>query len=339
MLVLMQIWVSTSHCEFTATSKKTGRKASVEAKHRAGSTFRLGRQLNRALVKKANHTRLVFIDINVPDDTTEIEVPAYMRRALVSLRKFEGRIINGNPLPDAYLVVTNTPWHHHLDTSNFRVVAMSEGFQMQDFKVDSTFSTLRAAIDSRDRHIEMHDLIRLMKDHAEIPSTFDGEIPEFAFGNGEARLLIGQRYLVTGPSGKESPGLLTTATVNEVEKKAYCALSFASGEAGIYVWPLSDVEMVAWQKHPDTFFGEVGQRSTKAEDPLELYDFIHNSYRQTPKERLLEFMADAHDFEELRKLEQPQLATIYAERCVRSVVARQSQSTVAPAINTERGST
>jgi hypothetical protein len=97
--------------------------------------------------------------------------------------------------------------------------------------------------------------------------------------------------------------------------------------------------MAAWRKHPDTFFGEVGQRSTKAEDPLDLYDFFHNSYRQTPKERLLELMAGALDVEELRKLDQPQLASIYAERCACSIVAQQSQSAAAHPVNTESGTT
>ena len=46
--------------------------------------------------------------------------------------------------------------------------------------------------------------------------------------------------------------------------------SLAANQAFICMWPLSDVEMAAWRKHPDTFFGEVGQRSTKAEDPLDL---------------------------------------------------------------------
>ena len=216
---------------------------------------------------------------------------------------------------------------------------MAEGFQIQDLKIGSTFPSLRTAIDSRDPHIEVYDLIQSMKDHAEVPSTYDGEVPEFAFGDGEARLLIGQRYMVTDPDGNESPGLLTTATVNEREQKAHCGLSFASGKAGVYTWPLSDVEMAAWRQHPDTFFGEVGQRSTKAKDPLDLYDFFHNSYRQTPKELLLELMAGAHDVEELRRLEQPQLASIYAERCVCSIVAQQSQSAAASPANTESGST
>lgn len=321
---------STSHCEFTATYKKTGRKFSVEAKHRAGNAFRLGRQLNRALAKKANHTRMVFIDINVPDATSDAGVPMYMQKALSDLRKFEGRIINGYPLPPAYLFVTNTPWHHHLNTSNFRLVTMAEGFQIPDLKLGTTYPNLRAAIDSRDSHIEIYDLIQSIKDHAEIPSTFDGDIPELAFGNNEARLLIGQRYLVQDADGNESPGLLTSAVVAEEEKMAYCILSLPNGKSWTYTWPLSDDEMAAWRKHPDTFFGEVGQRSTEIEDPVDLYNLIHSTYRQSSKERLLEFMAGASDIENLRTLDQPQLAAIYAERCANSILAEKSQSATAP---------
>jgi len=313
---------SRSHCEFTATFTRTGKRFSVEAKHRAGNRFRLGRQFNRALAKQANYSRIVFIDVNVPDDTADTEVPAYLCQALVGLRAFEGRIINKKPLPNAYLVVTNTPWHHHLLVHAFRCSALAEGFQIPDFKSDTMFSSLRAAIEARERHIEMHELMRSMQDHTDIPSTFDGEIPEFAFGEGAPRLLIGQRYLVKDGDGTERAGLLTTATVAESERTAHCGLSFDDGKAYIYTWPLSDAEMAAWRKHPDTFFGEVRQRSTKAKDPLELYDFFHNSYRQTPRERLLEFMAGATDIASLRQLDQPTLASIYAERCVNAVMVQ-----------------
>lgn len=312
---------SRSHCEFTATFTRTGKCFSVEAKHRAGNRFRLGRQLNRALAKHANHSRIVFIDINVPDDTADAEVPACLRQALVDLRAFEGRIINKKPLPNAYLVVTNTPWHHHLLVHAFRCSAMAEGFQIPDFKSDAMFPSLRAAIEARERHIEMHELMRSMQDHADIPSTFDGEIPKFAFGESVPRLLVGQRYLVKDADGTERSGLLTTATVAEPERTAYCGLTLDNGKSIICTWPLSDSEMTAWRKHPDTFFGEVGQRSTKAKDPLDLYDFFHSSYRQTPRERLLEFMAGATDIAALSQLEQPALASIYAERCVNAVMA------------------
>lgn len=314
----------TSHCEFTATFTRTGKHFSVEAKHRAGNKFGLGRQLNRALAKQANFTRIVFIDINIPDDTIDNNISARLSTALTGLQAFEGRKINGQALPNAYLFITNTPWHHHLELENFRCSSVADGFQIPDFKQDFTFPSLREAIVARERHIEMHELLRSIHDHADIPSTFGGEIPEFAFGEGLPRLLIGQRYLIKGNDGSERPGLLTTATVAEPECIAYCGLSFDDGTAGIYTWPLSDVEMAAWRKHPDTFFGEVGQRTTTANTPLELYDFFLNSYRQTPRERLLELMAEAPDIGEISKLDQPTLASIFAERCVNGAMVAQS---------------
>ena len=273
------------------------------------------------MAKQASYPRIVFIDINVPDGAADTDVPAYLRTALADLRAFEGRLINGKPLPAAYLVVTNTPWHHHLEAQAYRCSAMAEGFQIPEFKTDSMFPSLRAAIEARERNIEMHELMVSMHDHTDIPSTFDGEIPEFAFGEGAPRLLIGQRYLVRDEDGTEKPGLLTTATVAESERTAYCGLSFDDGKSGIYSWPLSAAEMAAWRKHPDTVFGEVEQRSTKAKDPLELYDFFHSVYRQTPRERLLDLLAEAPDIAELGQLDQPALASIYAERCVNAVMS------------------
>jgi len=199
---------------------------------------------------------------------------------------------------------------------------MAEGFQIPEFKGDAVFPNLRAAIEARERHIEMFELMQSMKDHSEIPSTFDGEIPEFAYGEGTPRLLIGKRYLVKDKDGIEQPGLLTTATVSETDRKAYCGLTLDSGTSAIFSWPLSDAEMDAWRRHPDTFFGNVGQRSTKANDLLELYDFFLNAYKVTPKDRLLEFMAGASDIAELSQLDQASLVSIYAERCAYSATPK-----------------
>ncbi|WP_244851823.1 hypothetical protein [Caballeronia sp. SL2Y3] len=314
-----------SHCEFTATHKRTGKRFSVEAKHRAGNKFRLGRQLNRALAKDANYDRIVFIDINVPDAAPGNDIPEYLRSSLADLRAFEERVTNGKPLPDAYLIVTNTPWHHHLDAVAFRCAVMADGFQIPDFKGDTPFPSLRAAIDARERHIEIHELLRSIRDQSEIPSTFDGEIPVFAFGEGAPRLIIGQRYLVTGGDGNEHDGLLTTATVVEAERKAYCGLSFEDGTSAICTWDLSDAEMTAWRRHPDTFFGTVEQRTTKVETPLELYDFFLSSYSKTSKDRLLELMVASPDIDDLRGLEQSKLASVYAERCANSVLAMEQR--------------
>jgi hypothetical protein len=56
-----------THCGFTATCNQTGRKFSIEAKRRTEGNPHLdvGKQLISSLRKKANHGRLVFIEVNV----------------------------------------------------------------------------------------------------------------------------------------------------------------------------------------------------------------------------------------------------------------------------------
>jgi hypothetical protein len=317
---------ASSHCEFTATFPKTGKRFSVEAKQRSGTRFRLGRQLHRALAKTANHPRIVFIEIGPFGDAESSGGSDGLLRALEHLRAFEGRPINGRPLPNAFLFVTSTPWHHDLQGPAGRVSVLAEGFQIPDFKGDASFISIRAALEARERHLEMHALLGSIRDHGEIPSTFDGEIPEFAFGDGSPRLMIGQRYLVKDDNGVEQPGLLTTATVMESEGVAYCGLSFEGGKSAIFKWPLSEGELAAWRRHPDTFFGNVQQRTTKAEHPLELYDFFHSCYQHTTRDKLLAFMSGARDLAQLQELDQPALASIYAERCAYRVLARRPQS-------------
>jgi hypothetical protein len=52
----------------------------------------------------------------------------------------------------------------------------------------------------------------------------------------------------------------------------------------------------------------------KPKDLLDWYDFFYGSYRNTPKDKLLEFMKDASDIERLNALSQEELAKTYCER-------------------------
>src|SRR5437899_1019009 len=65
------------HCEFTATYVPTGEKYSVEAKSReiestSSSRPKVGRKLHEALEKKADHKRLIFLNLNKPLHTQEV---------------------------------------------------------------------------------------------------------------------------------------------------------------------------------------------------------------------------------------------------------------------------
>lgn len=316
---------STTHCEFTATYRRTGKRFSVEAKRREGKRPRIGHLFNDALSKNANHERIVFIDINMRDDATENQPPTYLDKALRRLRSFEGQTLNGQLRPPAYIFVTNTPWSLYLDAPAPRCVVLAEGFQIPDFKGGIYAPSLRHAIDARETHIEMHELIGSIQDHSDIPSTFDGEMPEYTFGTGKQRIVIGQRYMVPDADGVERPAEVTTATVAEAERVAYCGMTFEDGRAVICTMPLSDEELAAWRRHPDTFFGILGQRHSRADSPIELYDFFHTSFKKSSKEQLLEAMSGAQDFEHLTKLDQPQLASIHAERTTNAALAMQQK--------------
>lgn len=310
---------TTSHCEFTATCKQTGRKFSVEAKHCAGE-LRIGRRLHGALSKKADHPRVVFIDVNTPDDgSSGTEMPQSLRRALGGARHFESG--QGRTLPPAYLFMTNFPFHHHLNSTAFRSSFVVEGFHIPEFKGDAPFRSLRDAVDARDAHAEMERLAKSMHEHGEVPATFDGDIPELAFAEGRPdRLRIGDRYLVPDRNGLLVPGTLQTAAVMEQERLVYGVYATVDGRQLMLSCPLTEDELAAYNRHPDTFFGAVHQVLKQLSNPVDLYDFVFSTYSKSPREKLLEFLAGAPDIEHLKTLSQPELARAYAERCVQSML-------------------
>jgi hypothetical protein len=313
---------STSHCEFVATYRPTGRRFSVEAKRRESERMRLGRLFNGALAKAAAYDRIIFMDVNTRDDDPSSERPLFLRALRSRMRRMEDQLLNGQPSPAAYVMLTNTPWEHYLEEPAPRCTVLAEGFKIPEFKEDRSFPSLRAAIDARSRHAEMWGLLHSIRDHSEIPSTFDGDLPAYAFGDAPARILVGQRYMVPTASGPEHPAVVTTACVAESESTAYCGVSFDHGGVGLWKVPLSAEEMEVWRRHPDTFFGVVDQRTTKAETALDLYDFILASFSRLTKEQLLKAVGEYRDYSTVKDLSQPELASIHAECLTNGAIAQ-----------------
>jgi hypothetical protein len=307
---------STTHCEFTATYRETGKQFSVEAKRREGRRLRLGGLFNDALSKRANYMRIVFMDINTRDDGRGDDRPPFLNTLRRHLRRWEGTPLNGQPRPSAYVVMTNSPWEYELHGLAPRSSFLAEGFQIPAFKEDARFPTLRHAIIAREAHSEMHKLLQSLQDHSHIPSTFDGSLDVYSFGaERPVRIAVGSRYLFPHKNGEDRIGLVTSATVSEREAKAFCAVTF-DGDAGgaIYTFPLSEDGLKAYRRHPDTFFGVPSQRTTTAETLLDLYDFFHDTYRHSSRETLLGFIQNWPDVANLASLSQADLASVYAER-------------------------
>jgi hypothetical protein len=114
----------TSHCEFTATSKQTGRSFSVEAKRRhreppasddeatppKSGMYRL---MQKALAKNANHERIIFADVNLPPDDKPLFQVSWHQEVAASLNELEQKQKTDDPWPQALVFFTNritSPW-------------------------------------------------------------------------------------------------------------------------------------------------------------------------------------------------------------------------------------
>lgn len=307
---------STTHCEFTATHKETGRKFSVEAKviapKKKGKPSIVAK-LNDAFKKQASHERIIFVDIGKPAGTYE-EAKKLLLQAAESLRELENSPrLKGQNHPPAYVIITNNSFWYDLKGQNFKFAALGEGFKIPSFKHDYK-DTIQNALVEREKHKEVFGLLDSMHKHQEIPATFDGENPELAFNSiddGNPPLLIGNRYLIPSDKG-DVAATLRHVIVDEGRKLAIGAYDVDGGGSSILSCPLSDVELAAYKKHPRTFFGDL-QPKTKIDDPLEFYDWLYNCYRNTPKEKLLEFMSHYPNIAELKKLSQEELAKLYCQ--------------------------
>lgn len=316
---------TSKHCEFTATYTATGEKYSVEAKSREiestkSSRAKVGHKLYEALEKKANHKRLIFLDLNKPLHTQEAAEIAVDRAERI-IRQSEGLKIDGNPTPAAYVCITNMNDQYALDTATLATMISFRGFKIHDFMGDE-FPSLREAARARERHWPMFQLFKSMEEHREIPQTFGGELPSEVFvPNAPPRLQIGQFYAVPGPDGVEVNAKLMQATV--ANDKAHCILHDpVTNKSWLGTFDLTPDELADYAKYPDVYFGAYQQQDRKVETAMEMFDFFVRGYRETPKERLIELLPNYADQEALRAMSQKELAELLAERYTMSMIAK-----------------
>jgi hypothetical protein len=60
----------------------------------------------------------------------------------------------------------------------------------------------------------------------------------------------------------------------------------------------------------------------RSDDPVDLFYFFYETYKETPKERLLEFIKDAPDFDDFKDLSQKDLSEAVCERWVYNAIQR-----------------
>lgn len=323
---------SVAHCEFSARGR-SGRTYSIEYKSRNRETMPvnsdgslrmdtnslgLAKKLKEALSKNAAYERVVFLDLDLPMLTSIEQVDMVADFALREVRELEATLqINGSPAPAAYVFVTNTPDHRHAGDVSYGFQAVATGFKIPDFGHGVVQHGMHEVMRSREKHADILALKEAAKIRHMIPSTFDGSNPALAFSADPIpRLRVGDWYVVPDGTGTAIETQLCQGIVFEAQKAALCIYRTKAGLYIICQSALTDDELQAYRLHPGTFFGVVDNNAArkKVETAADWFDFFFETYQHTPKEKLLEFLSGASDYDELAKQNQRDLSITYCER-------------------------
>jgi len=321
---------SKSHVEFVATYPATGKKFSVEVKARNHTDGlqddakhpNIWHKVKKALQKTVSHDRIIFVEVNIPDVVDQDYSGTWVEASLDKLKEAEGYVNrDGQPYPPAYVVITNHAYHNNLDAADAGLQAIAEGYRIPDFGPRRQVSRFKDYLENLERHKEIFALLNSLKTHSHVPISFDGEIPEFAFrkNDGYPRLRIEHEYIVPNAEGESVPGILENAIVMESWGKVQGVYRLEDGERVMVSHELTERELSAWKQHPETFFGKLEEKHDQPQNWIELADFMYRTYHHTSKEKLLEFMENHNDIEDLTRLDQKELVIIYCERMAWSV--------------------
>lgn len=339
---------STTCVEFNATWPTNGQRFSVEVKSRVRDNekqaldeeadetkrLRIGAKLVKALSKQADFERVVMIEINVPDRLTDTDtLQGWAAAAVSQIRGNETATkADGSLFPPAYVFVTNHTFHHDLSSVDSGINVIADGFRIPDFGPEVQYRGYAEILAAREKHSAMMALIASIKTHYEIPSTFDGEMPGSLTASDEVSpLKIGGRYLIPDEDGSEVEGQLESATVLQSEKLAYGIYKLRDGRRVIATSPLTPEELNDYNRYPDTFFGNVVPKVESPRTFVDKCDFLFKTYQHSTREKLLEFMAKAIDFEHLQTLPQRDLAIIYCERMAHAIMMDEEKRAAAKA--------
>lgn len=168
-----------THSEFTAQHPEHPGAFSVEAKarHRPGVMgyagtpepsdslkADVGRHIRRALLKRALHPRMIFVDVNMPP-IPHGTIPPWLPDVTSELTSLEGRQPNAEPFPPAFLFFTSHP-HHFVGPDDPAPLSATvfRAYKMPDVEADP--------IAGLAKHPAVKRLLKSLAAHTDIPHEF-----------------------------------------------------------------------------------------------------------------------------------------------------------------------
>jgi hypothetical protein len=183
------------------------------------------------------------------------------------------------------------------------MIALPMGLGMPEFNRPGLMRLIEAHR-RKQKHIDIYNICESLEKYLVFPSTFDGSLPSEQ-GGARRRVQIGETYLFEGIGGPDGTvGTVTSATVNVAEKKAYIAITrMEGGSSLILTEPMSDDALSDYKTHGDAYFGQLGRpKRREISSTFELFERLMEIYAKTPRDKLLDWMKDAPNYEELRQM-------------------------------------
>ena len=137
----------------------------------------------------------------------------------------------------------------------------------------------------RRRYSDVHKIAEAFPRDLVWPVTFDGSLPSETFGQ-RKRPIIGERYFFPqlGDTGGEAT--VTGAHVDEASSEMVLVLA---GEGQSYSFvreKMSADELADYKQHRDAYFGRLVDPPHESNTPLELFEFLVDSYKVLPRAKL-----------------------------------------------------
>jgi hypothetical protein len=299
---------STPTPEFRARSKTSGKVYEVEAKRKDhwtaptadvnGEVFKkelegyVRDQFYNASRKKLQNP-VFWLELSIPTLSTEAEWRAVVADAKSIIREAEKMTIEGEPLPPAFVVITNHTFLANEDIAEDPNFAVLERLHIPDFPLDRAME-IEDALAGYDKHRDVFRLMEAWRMARTIPTTFDGTPPELLSPDGQPQktVQIGDTLLVPDEHGNEVAVRVEDVAVAG-DKAMVAVRDVATSKSWWAQFPLTEGETQAAARFTDAIFGkDNASRGLRDSDPFDLYDWLLKTYADAKPEQLAKLIRE-----------------------------------------------
>lgn len=319
--------------EFWATSTR-GVRYAVEAKCKDGWKNRYDdrqaflaelRQWVRHQIHKCSAKKLAnavyFWELSLGEDLDQSEWQIIYASIQSFLTEASSMTIGGEPVPSAYVIVSNNTDVLINSSRINRRTMMLFGFRMDGWVENGSQVDIETAFDAHDLHRDLHRLLECLLEVDEVPQSFDGRatiVDELGLER-TTEIQIGRHLAYPDTDGIERNGIILDATA--AGDKVFLVVQSDDSQSIVSV-PLTSIEQKVVEKFGNAAFGKPEKKSKNLNgDFLKFYDWCLEVYSQYDRKSLLNQIPRHPRLAEIEQLEHSEIVTRVAREVTKAAMA------------------